>query len=280
MDTRGHVRLAEWTALSGSGVEAVVTTRYGGVSGGPYRSLNLSFHVGDDPAAVVENRRRAAAAAGGRLEDLVVATQVHGHTVAVAGKGDRGRAAEMDGTVGEADALVTAEPGLLLVVLVADCVPIVLFDPVARVLACVHAGWRGTCLKVVQAALDAMEGLGARRASTLAGIGPAIGGDAYEVGSDVAEAVRSSLGSTLLGTSRGELAGRAAPQLADVLRPTAAGRWTLDLQRANRHLLVEAGVDAGRVHTMPLATGGTGPFYSHRARHPCGRFGLLARMTP
>ena len=105
--------------------------------------------------------------------------------------------------------------------LVADCVPIVLYDPAAHVLACVHAGWRGTVAGVTGAALDAMAGLGTRPGDVIAGIGPAIGPDRYQVGEDVAAAAR-------------ECFGEHAPL---VLRPDGTGRWLFDLWSASRLLL-------------------------------------------
>jgi polyphenol oxidase len=143
-----------WPAFDAFGVDVLVTTRRGGISAGPYASLNLSFNVGDEPAAVLENRRRAAAALGARLDDVVVAEQVHGAVAAVVGAADRGRGARPDAAaVPGADALVTADPGTTLAVLAADCVPVVLYDPVAHVLACAHAGWRGTVAAAAAAAV-------------------------------------------------------------------------------------------------------------------------------
>ncbi|HEY2520526.1 MAG TPA: laccase domain-containing protein, partial [Streptosporangiaceae bacterium] len=134
-----------WPVLDAFPLTAVVTTCTGGVSAGAYGSLNLSFMVGDEPENVLANRRRAAAALDADLADFVFAAQVHGDVTRVVGAADRGR-----GTLTAADAvpgtdvLVTADPGTVLAVLAADCVPIVLYDPVAQVLACAHSGWRGT----------------------------------------------------------------------------------------------------------------------------------------
>ena len=192
---RSGVRVLAWPALDHCPVDALVTTRHGGVSAGAYATLNLSFGVGDRPEDVLENRRRAATALGAGLGDVVFGKQVHGAVARVAGRADRGAGAAVAGAgVGEADALVTSDPGTVLGVLVADCVPIVLYDPAAHVLACVHAGWRGTVARVTDAALDAMAGLGTRPGDVIAGIGPAIGPDRYQVGEEVAAAARESFG--------------------------------------------------------------------------------------
>ena len=142
---QGGLEVLAWPAFEGLGAQVMVTTRGGGVSAGPYESLNLSFSVHDEPGAVLENRRRTAAAAGAGLADFVFARQVHSSRAQVVTAADRGRGTlSLDDAVPDTDALVTADPGDVLAILVGDCVPIVLYDPAARVLACVHAGWRGT----------------------------------------------------------------------------------------------------------------------------------------
>ena len=260
---RAGLRVLAWPALDGLGAEAIVTTRDGGVSPGVYATLNLSFSVGDEPGNVVENRRRAAAAVGAGLDDLVFARQVHGAAVRVVTAADRGGAAAPGGTVGDADALVTSEPGPVLGVLVADCVPVVLHDPRARVLACVHAGWRGTVARATGAALAAMQTLGARPGDVRAGIGPAIGPDRYQVGAEVAGAARDAFG----------------PQ--PFLRPDGTGAWLFDLWAANRFVLREAGVRERNIHVAGVPTGpGPGLFFSDRTARPCGRFAALARLHP
>ena len=189
------LHLLAWPALDASGADAVVTARSGGVSSGPYATLNLSLSVGDDQECVRQNRRRLAAALGASLEDFVFARQVHGAGVRVVGAADRGSGALcLDDAIADADALVTATPGVVLAILTADCVPIVLHDPVARVLACVHAGWRGTVAGVSAATLAAMQALGSRPSDVIAGIGPAIAAARYQVGADVHQAVTQAFG--------------------------------------------------------------------------------------
>jgi polyphenol oxidase len=267
--TGGTVSLLSWPALDAAGVTAAVTARSGGVSGGPYATLNLSLSVGDDPDRVLENRRRLAAAIGARPQDFVWARQVHGAGVQVVHAGDAGRGAfGLDDAVPDADALVTREPGVVLAILTADCVPIVLHDPVAGVLACVHAGWRGTVAGVSAAALDAMRSLGTRAADVVAGIGPAIAAAGYQVGPEVHEAVTRSFG---------------AAAAAFIWPDTVPDRWLLDLWAANRHALRQAGVPDHQIHTSPYPTGpaeSAGPtsFFSDRAARPCGRLALVARV--
>jgi len=264
----GDLRLLTWAALDVSGADAVVTARTGGVSSGPYESLNLSFSVGDDPGCVLENRHRLATAFGADLGDFVFARQVHGDRARVVTESGRGSGAfRLDDAIDGIDALVTASPEVVLAILTADCVPIVLHDPVAGVLACVHAGWRGTVAGVTAAAVAAMRGLGTRPSDVVAGIGPAIGADRYQVGPDVHEAVSRSFG----------------PAAPAFLRPdpSAPGRWLLDLPSANRHALREAGVPGPQIHTTDLVTGpASGHFFSDRTARPCGRLALVARLRP
>lgn len=260
-DTSG-VEVLEWPALAGLGIDAAVTTRAGGVSGGPYRSLNLGLHVGDDPASVVENRRRAAAAIGAALDDLVFAVQVHGTRAAVVGAADRGRGARAQGTaLAGADALVTAEPGAVLVTLVADCAPVLIADPDAGVLSTVHAGWRGTAAGVVAAALSRAAGLGADPSRMVAWIGPTVAASGYEVGEEVARAMRDRLGE----------------QAQEVLAEGRPGHWLLDIPAALRLQLLDGGIPSSLIRTSPWTTA-DGRFYSDRRARPCGRFALLARL--
>ena len=298
----GGVSLLSWPALDASGASAAVTARSGGMSCGPYATLNLSLSVGDDPARVLENRRRLAAAIGARPQDFVWARQVHGAGVRMVDGADAGSGAfGLDDAIADADALVTRTPGLVLAILTADCVPVVLHDPVAGVLACVHAGWRGTVAGVPAAALTAMKDLGAHPQDVVAGIGPAIAPSSYQVGPDVHEAVTRAFGSAAS---------------AFIRQDTVPDRWLLDLWAANRHALRQAGVPDRQIHTTPHSTGPatTDPalapaapapaslapapaapavtvdpgnhadlmqhtsFFSDRAARPCGRLALVARL--
>jgi len=235
------------------------TTRNGGISAAPYATLNLGLHVGDAAAAVVANRAAVAAALGLDGQAFVLADQVHGADVAVVGRADRGRGAERLATaVPGCDVLVTAEPGVALVVLVADCVPILLADPVGRIAAAVHAGWRGTVAGAAGAAIRAMVALGSRPGDVRAAIGPCIGVDHYGVGENVAEAVAAAW-------------------------PTDAARWIVragggaafDLAGANRDQLVAAGLARKHVAACGISTAGdVGTWFSHRAEG--GRTGRQA----
>ena len=263
---RGGLETLAWPAFDGFGVDVAVTTRHGGVSSGSYATLNLGLLVGDEPASVLENRRRAADAVGASLGDFVFCNQAHGRAARIVTAADRGRGAwSQDDAIAGADALVTADPGTVLVVMVADCVPIVLYDPAAHVLACVHAGWRGTVARVVDAALEAMATLGARPENVIAGLGPAISPDGYQVGDEVADAARECFGA----------------HAQSVIRPDGTGKWLFDLWAANVLILGQAGVARQRTHVADVPTGAEpGQFFSHRAAQPCGRFAAIGKLRP
>jgi YfiH family protein len=217
---------------------------------------------------VIENRRRAAEALGVTLDDLVVCNQTHGRGVSRATAADRGRGSTSLATaVDGMDALVTDDPGPVLVMMWADCVPIVLYDPVAHVAAAIHCGWRGTLARVTDAVLEAMAERGADTHRVIAGVGPAMDPRHYRVGTEVAEAARRCFGSAI----------------DDVIRPNdsgGTGPYLFDMWQANRRLLIEAGIPSEHIHVTAVPTGGDGPFFSDRAARPCGRNALLVRLHP
>lgn len=177
-------------------VRRVVTTRAGGASRPPYDTFNLGDHVGDDAGDVYANRKRLATELGLAEDRLAWMEQVHGRTATIV-DGSETSAAEAT------DALVTAEPGLALVVLVADCVPLLLADAEAGVVAAVHAGRVGARVGVVPAAVEAMRSLGAEPARTEALLGPAICGDCYEVPADMAADVEKHVPGSACKTRKG-----------------------------------------------------------------------------
>jgi polyphenol oxidase len=250
----------------GDAVTAIVTTRHGGVSTGVYDSLNLGDHVGDDHEAVLENRRRLALALG--VDRLTVADQTHGARVAVIGRDLAGRGhdgvsdsrAALPGT----DAMVTNLPGVALATLVADCAPVVLFDPVKRGMGVAHCGRAGTVTGTLPAAIETMrEAFGSRPEDLLAGIGPAIGAASYEIGPAEAEQVTAAFGAAVTG----------------LLRPTRPGHAAFDLVAALRLQLRAAGVPDGSVHPMGIDTrAATDEFFSDRAARPCGRFTAVTML--
>jgi polyphenol oxidase len=253
VERRGALEVDRLVGLDKLGADVVVTTRRGGVSAAPYDTLNLGDHVGDDDAAVAENRRRLASAMGVGTERLVIVRQVHGADV-VRVDGD-----DSPDAPPAADAIVTTDPSVAICVLVADCVPVVLLDPIAHVLAVVHAGWRGTAARAVGHAVEAMRAAGAVPDRCHAAMGPCISAHGYQVGDEVATALREAGCATAIG-------------------PDGTGRYLADLAMATRTLLVGAGLAEDRIAGPMAATDGGVRYFSDRAARPCGRFALVARL--
>ena len=149
------------------------TTRFGGVSSGQYESLNLLSDKGDAPENVRENYRRVCALFGVSEDDCAVTKQVHGNTVRIVTAADRHKC--LTPVPYEADGVVTAERGLPIFCFTADCVPVLLGDPVNGVVGAVHCGWRSSVADILGEALEKMASLGAKPGSLFAAIGPAIG---------------------------------------------------------------------------------------------------------
>jgi YfiH family protein len=189
----------------------VVTDRRGGRSSSPYDSFNLGDHVGDDPSDVAANRSRVARELGVAEDRLVWMSQVHGAGVTIV-DGPQG------GAVPDTDALVTSTPGLILCVLVADCVPILLADSETGVVAAVHAGREGVRRGVVPAALSAMASLGARARHVSALLGPAVCGACYEVPEAMQAEVAAVAPAAAVPTLRGTTGLDLRAGIADVLR--------------------------------------------------------------
>ena len=185
----------EWLEAGGAHWRVAFSTRSGGVSPPPYDTLNIGFSVGDDPGCVRENRTRMAAALGLRVDDLVVAGQVHGATVAAIGSGERGRgAASPETVIAETDGLLTSTPGVALFVSFADCVPVCLAGERADgtpAIALVHAGWRGVAGGIIGEAARGLRRNGATLRAAV--VGPSICRRCFAVGAEIGERFSSLL---------------------------------------------------------------------------------------
>jgi purine-nucleoside/S-methyl-5'-thioadenosine phosphorylase / adenosine deaminase len=168
------------TLESCDGIRHGFFTRQGGVSKGVYGSLNCGLGSRDDAENVRQNRALVAETLGVPPERLLTPYQIHSATAVIVDK-------PWNGAVSEADALVTRSPGLAIGALTADCAPVLLCDPQARVIAAAHAGWRGALLGIVEATVASMERLGAKPERVVAVLGPTISQRAYEVGTDYVE---------------------------------------------------------------------------------------------
>lgn len=204
------------------------TTRFGGVSEGIYASLNLGEHRGDSEDNVRENYRLLSEAMG--LHSLCFTRQVHGRAVRRVSAPDRH---ELFSPVPyEADGLVTNDPDCTLVIFTADCIPILLADPVKGAVGAVHAGWRGTVADIAGEGVRSMEReFGSSPGDIVAAIGPGIDKCCFETGDDVPDAVRGVL-----------------ENAEDFILPGAKpGKFMVDLKGVNRALLINAGVPAENI---------------------------------
>jgi hypothetical protein len=232
-EQRGQLTLARFPIFDEwPDVVAVVTTRLGGVSRPPYDGLNLGLSTADDPNHVKQNRQRVFDALDISEDQIVRPHQVHGREI---------RYVRSGGTCGDADAVFTDQKGIFLSVSVADCVPVLIFDPESGTCAAIHAGWRGTTAGIAKAAVDEMcRMLTVRPGGLVAVIGPSIGPEKYEVGDDVAEQFNR-----------------------DFVRRVGK-KFHLDLWSANRAQLESSGVKRIAIAGECTASNST-RYFSHRA---------------
>ena len=231
------------------GVAHGFSTRLGGVSTGIYESLNLGSTRGDDPALVEENYRRFFGAIGADLSRVVMANQVHSDIVRTVTGADIKRAL-FDREPYEADGLVTDLPGVALVVFGADCLPILFYDPVRRVIAAVHAGWRGTVSGIAERAVEKMAFYGCRPEEILAAIGPGISRCCFETHEDVPNAMTSALG----------------VQATPYIEPIENGKFRVDLKGINAMRLTRAGLRPEHIAVTGDCTAcQPEKYWSHRA---------------
>lgn len=215
------------------------STRLGGVSEGVYSSLNLGLSTGDEPAAVHENRRRLLETFGVTRAAACALSQVHGSRVVEAAPGWYEQ---------EADAAVTDNPDLLLLISVADCVPLLFHDPRHNAVGAAHSGWRGTADKIAPAVIRTMgERFGSSPADIRVAIGPCISAVNYQVGAEVVAAFAEA----------------GFPE--HICRPDDQERYCLDLVAANRWLLAGAGIPQANIWDSGCCTfADPARFYSHR----------------
>jgi hypothetical protein len=228
----------------------VTTTRAGGVSKAPFDTFNLGDHVGDDPKAVAANRTRLAEAIG--YGPLVWMNQVHGDHVEVVEGPGTGAGGAYDNT----DALVTATPRLPLAVITADCVPVLLGDARAGVVAAVHAGRVGAQKGVVLRTVETMQKLGAQVQEISVLLGPAVSGRNYEVPYEMADDVEAVLPGSITTTARGTVG--------------------LDLRAGIAKQLAGLGIKA--IDIDPRCTVDDPNLFSHRRGAPTGRLASVVWM--
>lgn len=242
----GEVPYLTFRKLDQAGVRHGFSTRMGGVSEGIYSSMNLSYARGDDEASVHENFCRIGHAIGFDEKKLVFSNQIHDTQIRRVGEEDCGKV--MTGM----DGLVTDVPGVPLYTGYADCVPLFFFDPIKKVAALAHSGWKGTVGRIGEKMVKIMkDGYGCRTEDIVASIGPSICRDCYEVSQDVAwQFIR-------------EFSGH---QEEEILDRKENGKYQLDLWKANEIILEEAGILKKNLDITDLCTCCNSEYlFSHRA---------------
>jgi len=217
------------------------SSRLGGVSKPPFTSLNLAYHMGDDPANVDENFSLISKAMGANSSKIVMTHQIHQAEIHVVAH----ESPVPEGT----DGLITTLPDYILTTYYADCVPLLFLDPTKKVIANSHAGWRGTMAGIAAKTIEKMVNqFGCRPQDILVGIGPAISVRHFEVGSEVVEAFKFHL-----------------PWTTPHLYPKPKQKWHIDLPKINHQLLIRSGVKAEHIEISDLCTVEHPEiFYSHR----------------
>jgi len=229
-------------------VSHAFSTRIGGVSEGVFSSMNLSFSRGDKPEAVRENFERICGALGTSAERVVLSAQTHGIEIYCADEADCGRGVTRDAGYAGIDGLVTGRKNVVLCTQYADCVPLFFADPVKKVVATAHAGWRGTAARIGAAAVERMcREYGCDSADIRGGIGPSIGPCCFEVDAPVAEVFAT------MNEGNG------------CVRDDGGGKFHVDLWEINRRILLGAGLREKNVTVSGLCTRcAPNTFWSHR----------------
>jgi YfiH family protein len=237
-----------------------ISTRKGGVSKPPFDSLNLGLNVGDDPDNVLKNRKRLATAIGIPLRHFTIGEQIHSGNVTIISEESRAKGSTNNKeTINATDAMVTNVAGICLVILVADCVPMLFFDPVLRAIGVAHAGWKGTLQLIAQKTVMAMEkAFGSLAKDIVVGVGPSIGPCCYKVGPEV--------------ISRVEIIFHTKKEY--ILNESKSGEGYFDLWKANLTQLLHAGIERKNIEMAMSCTCHTSDlFFSYRhQKGSTGRF--------
>jgi len=259
---KGGLSWVEFPALNAlGGLFHAVSTRKGGVSPSPFDGLDFSYRVGDRADFVAENRGLFCKAVGVAVDRLVTVNQVHGDGIICAAAGDAGQGS-VDNPVSDGDALLTNIPGLPLFIQTADCLPVILFDPVKKVVGVAHAGWKGSFLGISARCVGKMvEHYGCRAEDIRVAFGPSIGPCCYEVDASMREDLKESY-------AWGE----------EAFRTGFRGKWHLDLEEVNARQVMEKGILVDHLSRPGICTiENLDLFYSHRAE--AGKTGRFATMV-
>lgn len=229
-----------------------ITNRYGGVSSAPYDSFNFALHVGDNPLKVLENRMILAEKSDFLVENLLYMDQTHSDNIAVITDCAVNK-------IEDCDAMITHQKNIPLMVMVADCIPILLYDPVKKVIGVAHAGRNGTFKEIAKkTVLKMKETFDVKVSDLLVYLGPSIHACCYEVGSEIAEIVIKNFGEKYI--------------------KIVEQRWFLDLQHMNLDQLMDIGVQKEHIETSLICTCCDKDYFSYRREGVTGRFSGIIKL--
>lgn len=239
----------------------LVTDRLDGHSKEPFDSLNVGLHVTDNKSTVLKNRQEISKYIGYDIKDFVFMEQVHGSNIRIIKKDNKGKGStSLETAVKNTDAMITNEKGIVLSVFVADCIPIIIYDPHKQILAVVHGGWRGLTKNVIGKTIDLMnEKFGSIAEELIVGIGPTICEKCCEIGNEVVNIINTKF-----------------PKLAKRVIKKRNGKMYIDMKIAKLQL-EEKGVRD--IEIADICTYENKKFYSYRRNKVTGRFGLFAVLS-
>lgn len=244
----GQVPILVYEGLEEAGIYHGTTTRKGGVSLGPYSSLNLGYSTGDSKEAVTRNYHILAEALGIDLGGFTLAQQTHTANIRIISQGDKGKGLTQPSDYRDVDGLITNAPGITLCVFHADCVPMLFYDPRTQTVAAAHAGWRGTAANIAGKMVNIFKQEFQSRPQDIRAVtGPAIGQCCYEVDAEVRDKFEWIANSS------------------EFIRPGKPGKFYLDLALANRRILLSAGLSGENIQVSGICTAcHNSLFFSHR----------------
>ncbi|WP_282138026.1 peptidoglycan editing factor PgeF [Rossellomorea aquimaris] len=247
-ETESYYSINTWTK-SNPRLVAGITTKWGGVSTGPFHSFNMGLHVGDDESSVIQNRQLLASSLMMPVESWAAAEQTHGNNIHTVGKVDMGKGAEHYHTsIQDTDGFIARNENILLTMCYADCVPLYFLDEDSGTIGLAHAGWKGTVLQIGPKMVDAYMEKGASMSSLEVVIGPSICKNCYVVDDYVINKVKKTL----------EDENNLPYNLKE------EGQYYLDLKKLNEQLLVQAGLNAEQIHTSSYCSSCHNEFFSYR----------------
>lgn len=260
------IKVFEFEEFKKYPIKHCITSRIGGVSSEPYDTLNMgTLNILEQRNSTIENNKRVVETFFKKsINDIVRTDQVHGTKIKKVTKLDRGKGITKESDFKGIDGLITNESGVILSTFYADCTPILLYDPKKKVIASIHSGWKGTIKKISSEAIKIMvEDYGSKKANILAGIGPTIGPEKFEVEEDVYSKFKENF-----------------KKMDKILLRKIGKKYYLNLWEANREVLEEAGVDPKNIFVDDHCTYENEElFFSHRRdKGSTGRMSALIML--